>query len=86
MTESIPPGLMKIVRQVLEKQVENSDPPAASSALHRLLSKGMSEDEAWRQLGTVLLSELEYAKKEGQPLDRGTYVRALNMLPAVRIR
>jgi hypothetical protein len=82
MTDSLPDGLLMIVRKALETQIAQRDPPDVEVAFARLRATGCSEDEAWRRLAQICLRQLEESNEQGVPFDRAAYIAALSTLHA----
>jgi hypothetical protein len=68
------------VREVLEGQIREGNPPETKETFDRLRSTGIPEDNVWKMLGAVLLTELN-AARESKVFDNERYVRRLLVLP-----
>jgi len=77
---------MAALKEALEAQIAANDPPETRLTLVRLLSEGLSEDEAWRWLSAVMLQEMSLIVRHNRPFDREGYVAALHQLPELRDR
>jgi hypothetical protein len=66
---------------VVENQLRHLDPPATKETLDRLISEGVTEDEARRLIGCVVASEIFDVLKRKQPFNQDRYVMALRKLP-----
>ena len=81
MDDQASPAVLAALRDVLEKQMEENDPPETAATLDRLLRSGIAEDVAWRLLSAVLLQEMGLIVRTGRTFDRDGYVEALRHLP-----
>jgi hypothetical protein len=86
MPDHASPAVMVALKEALEAQIAANDPPETRLTLARLLSEGISEDDAWRWLSAVMLQEMTLIMRHNRPFDREGYVAALNDLPELRDR
>lgn len=86
MTERATPAVMAALKEALEYQVAENDPPETALTLARLRREGLTEDEAWRWLSAVLLQEMSLITRDNRPFDREGYIAALQGLPELRDR
>ena len=61
--------------------MENLDPPETKQTYDRLITDGISDQEARRLIGCVVSSEIFDVLKQQQPFDRDRFVKALSKLP-----
>jgi hypothetical protein len=86
MPDRASPAVMAALKEALEAQLAANDPPETRLTLARLLSEGISEDEAWRWLSAAMLQEMTLVMRYNRPFDREGYITALNHLPELRDR
>ncbi len=77
------PRLQAALMEVVENQLRNLDPPETKETLDRLISQGISEQEARRLIGCVVMAEIFDILKQQKPFDRERFIAALNKLPKV---
>jgi hypothetical protein len=75
------PRLKAIVLQIVEKQLEDNEPPETKATLRRLVGKGHKEDRAKELIGCVVTTVIYDVLKNEQKYDRQKYIKALNKLP-----
>ena len=75
------PVLKHAILEVVNKQLEDLDPPETKQTYDRLVADGISDQEASRLIGCVVSSEIFDVLKQQQPFDRTRFVKALNKLP-----
>ena len=68
------------LREALETQIREGNPPETRETFDRLRSAGIPEDNVWQMLGAALLTELN-AARQGKGFDNERYVRRLQVLP-----
>ncbi len=75
------PRLKAIVLQIVEKQLEDNEPPETKATLRRLVGEGHEEDRAKELIGCVVTTVVYDVLKNEQKYNRIKYVNALNKLP-----
>lgn len=75
--------LNRLIMEVVEKQIRQSDPPATKATLERLIRDGIEEGEARRLIGCVVASELFDILQEQKPFDEARFVTTLERLPTL---
>ena len=76
--------LRQELRQVVERQMTQDDPPEVALTFERLRAAGVSEQQVWAMLSAVLLAELNDVMRDGREFDRARYAAALEELPTIR--
>lgn len=77
------PSFRMAIMEVLDRQLQELDPPETATTLKRLLALGIDLDEARRLIGLVLMWEYEQMKRHQSEFDIERFISALNRLPAV---
>ena len=75
------PVLKHEILEVVNNQLENSDPPETKQTYDRLVANGISDQEARRLIGCVVSSEIFDVLKQQQLFDHARFVKTLNKLP-----
>ena len=73
--------LNKAIREVVENQLRDLDPPETTETFHRLIEEGYSEEQARTLIGFVVASEIFDILKHRQPYNHERFVEALRRLP-----
>lgn len=81
MRDPAPAILRRAIREVLENQIRDVDPPETKETFERLLAQGLAEAEVWRLLSIVVATEMFDVLKHGREFDLGRYVQRLRALP-----
>ena len=71
------------LREVLERQMAQGDPPEVARAFERLRAAGVSERQVWAMLSAVLLTEMNAMARDGREFDRMRYAAGLAALPTL---
>ena len=69
------------IMEVVDNQIRDLDPPETKQTYERLLSEGISEQEAKSYIAGVVASEIFEILKNGKSFDRARYIKALSELP-----
>lgn len=69
------------ILEIVEEQLKSLDPPETKQTYDRLISSGVSDEEARRLLGCAVANEIYYILKDEQLFDHARFVEALNGLP-----
>ncbi len=69
------------VRGILEQQLAANDPPEVAPTFARLRAAGIPEDEVWRHVSAVLLTEMNAMMRDRRPFDATRYAAGLAALP-----
>lgn len=75
------PVLKQAILEVVNKQLEDLDPPETKETYDRLVADGIPDQEARRLIGCVVSNEIFDVLKQQQPFDHARFVKALNKLP-----
>ena len=75
------PHLKESFMEIVENQLRDNDPPEAGEAINRLLSQGISEDDARIYIGQAVCVEIWDIMKNGKEFDLERYKRNLESLP-----
>ena len=75
--------LRAAIREVINTQIRNNDPPETKQAISRLQNQGFSEEDALRLIGYVVVSEVLTVLQENRQYDQEKYIAALNGLPGL---
>jgi hypothetical protein len=73
--------LRKAILEVINNQIRDNDPPETKQTLDRLQKEGFPKEEALKQIGYVVASEVFTVLKENRNYDHAKYIAALNALP-----
>lgn len=71
----------KIILEVVENQIRDSDPPETRQTLKRLIKDGFSREEAVELIAAVVVTEIYNVSKQNEPFNRKRFVAALKQLP-----
>lgn len=71
----------KLILQVVDNQIHETDPPETRATFERLCSQGYSELEAKELIGAVVVVEIFNVLKYNEPFNRDRFVTALQNLP-----
>jgi len=74
--------LKTAMMEIIENQLEANDPPETQQTLDRLMSEGLSEDDAMIHLARAVSIEVYATLKHQQTFDLHRYTRNLKALPA----
>ena len=77
--------LNKAIREVVENQLRDLDPPETKETFDRLIEEGYSEEQARILIGFVVASEIFYILKYMKPYNHERYVEALRRLPELPV-
>jgi len=75
------PHLKAAFLQVVENQLEANDPPEAREAFNRLVSRGVSEEDAKIYIAQASCVEMFNILKYKKPFNLKRYVKNLKRLP-----
>jgi len=75
------PYLADAFMEVVENQIASNDPPETRQTLDRLMSEGMSEEEAKMYIGQAVCLEAWDIMKNKREFNLERFVRNLNDLP-----
>jgi hypothetical protein len=75
--------LRQAILEVINKQVQDNDPPETKQTLLRLRESGFSEQEALKLVGYVVAAEVFSVLKENRKYDQDSYIAALKSLPVL---
>jgi len=69
------------IREAVENQLRDNDPPQTQQTYQRLLAAGHSIEQAKQPIGAVVASEIFDVLKNQKPFDLGRCVERLDKLP-----
>ena len=75
------PHLKAAILEVVENQLEANDPPEAREAFNRLVSQGISEEDAKIYIGQAACVEIYNILKHKKPSNPRRYAKNLRRLP-----
>ena len=75
------PILKQSFIEVVENQIRDNDPPEAKETFERLMSDGISEEDAKIYIGQAICVEIWDIMKNKKDFDSERYVRNLKRLP-----
>ncbi len=75
------PHLRAAFLEVVENQLETNDPPKAREAFNRLVSLGISEEDAKIYIAQAVCVEIYNIHKHKKPSNLKRYVKNLKRLP-----
>ena len=81
MEENVNPFLRQTILEIVDKQIEDCDPPETTKTLERLMADGYSKSEARRLIGCIVSSEIFWVLKDKKPFNRDRFVKGLCGLP-----
>ncbi len=79
--EVINPQLHVAMHEIVANQLWNDDPPEVWQTARRLVTAGYERHEILHMLASAVSGEVWHTLHEGQPHDRGRYLKALDTLP-----
>jgi len=79
--ESENPHLKAAFMEVVDNQIANNDPPETRRTLERLISEGISEEDARIYIAQAVCVEMWDVMKNQKTFNRERYIRNLNNLP-----
>lgn len=74
-------SLAASISDIIDKQIQNNDPPETGQTYKRLQKEGQSSDEARRLISTAALVETFHIVSDRKPFKRERYVWNLTRLP-----
>lgn len=75
------PHLKAAFLDVVNNQIANNDPPETRQTLDRLMSEGISEEEARIYIAQAVCVEMWDVMKNQKTFNRDRYIRNLKKLP-----
>jgi hypothetical protein len=75
------PHLKKILLEVVNNQLKANDPPETRETLERLVSEGISKEDAKIYIAQAVSVEVYHTLKNKKPFNPERYVRNLKRLP-----
>ncbi len=81
MQEEANPFLRQTILEIVDKQLEDRNPPETEATLKRLMDAGFPPDEAKQLIGCIVSSEIFWVLKEKKPFNVERFVKGLNGLP-----
>ena len=79
--ENFNPRLRKLILEVVDNQLRESNPPEVNKTLERLISSGISKKKAKRLIAGAVVIELFHIEKYKEPFNLKRYVQNLEGLP-----
>ena len=79
--ETSNPRLKAAFLEVVENQLEAGDPPETKATLERLMSEGISKEDAKLYIAEAVCVEIWTTIKNQKPFDLERYIRNLRNLP-----
>ena len=73
-------SLHKLIRQAIEKQIHDNDPPATKEAYDRLINNGYDENSALEKIISAIAEEIYDVLSKEKILDEKTYSKKLSKL------
>lgn len=77
------PVLRDVMLKAVDNQLKNLDPPETKQTYDRLISSGISDQEARRLIACVVAGESFNILKQERPFDLDRFIKALNKLPEI---
>ena len=71
------------IRQAVDNQLRDNDPPETRQTFERLIVEGHKEEAARELIAVVMAGEIFEIMKLGREFDLSGYVEALRRLPAL---
>ena len=78
MTEEF--NLHKLIRQAIEQQIKDNDPPATKEAYDRLIKNGNDESTAKSKIISAVAEEIFESLNDDRKIDEKTYSEKLSKL------
>jgi hypothetical protein len=75
--------LQQSILAVVDRQIQDNDPPATKETYERLRNQGFADREARKLIGYVVATEVFAVMKEGRRYDEKKYLAALRNLPTL---
>ena len=79
--EETNPEAKAAILEVIENQLSDNDPPETAETLNRLVSEGITQEDAMLYLGQAVCVEIWDIMTNGQEFDLERYKRNLARLP-----
>ena len=79
--ESHNPILKAVYLEAVETQLRDNTPPETRLTFQRLLSEGISEQDAKLLIGSAIAVETYEIMKSGTPFNKERFIRNLSRLP-----
>jgi hypothetical protein len=76
-----PTELTKNILEIIEKQIQNNDPPETRQTIERLTKEGHTVDEARRLISSAAMVEVFHIVCDHKPFNRERFVWNLAHLP-----
>ncbi len=75
------PELGKLILEIVENQIRDSDPPETRQTVERLIAEGYTADEARRLVATAVTVEIFHIMRDREPFNRQRFLWNLAHLP-----
>jgi hypothetical protein len=79
------PKIKAMILEVVEKQVQENDPPETKQTYDRLIQEGHSAEDAKRLIGSVVAIEVFGILKKQEVFNMSSFVQALEKLPELPV-
>ncbi len=79
--EKYNPRLKKLLLEVVDNQLQSDEMPEVKETFERLVSEGLTKNQAKEMIAVVVTTEIFYVQKNSRQFDREKYVKALKRLP-----
>jgi Fe-S cluster assembly scaffold protein SufB len=79
--EKTNPRLKKHIMEIVKNQLRDNDPPETKETLDRLISEGISKNDAMQLIASAVCYEIFHVLKSEKPSDNKRYINVLKNLP-----
>ncbi len=75
------PALTDAILEIVDTQLRENTPPETRQTFERLIAAGYAPEDARRLIGNIVVQEIFYVLKRGEPYNEQRYLAALHGLP-----
>ena len=75
------PALTDAILEIVDTQLRENTPPETRQTFERLIAAGYAPEDARRLIGNIVIQEIYYVLKRGEPYNEQRYLAALHGLP-----
>lgn len=75
------PRASRFILDVVEKQLQEGEPPQTRETLERLIGQGFSDEDARHLIGSAVAAEMRAVVSEGRPFSKERFLSLLSDLP-----
>ncbi|MFL5803381.1 MAG: hypothetical protein ACJ8CR_16770 [Roseiflexaceae bacterium] len=75
------PALTDAILEIVDTQLRENTPPETRQTFEWLIAAGYAPEDARRLIGNIVVQEIFYVLKRGEPYNEQRYLAALHGLP-----